>query len=107
MLFTLRLTSNAEFCFLLNKVINKYPNAKEVIDFNLIGNEGPSLKEDERLLTNEDPQLLTNVHQISIYSTLACLVQSSPNKTIASLAESILEEKSLPDTLVNTTPLEI
>lgn len=55
---------------LVRRIIGKYPNTKGVLDFNYMGTEGPIAKEDERVLTNEDPQLLANVHQISIYSTL-------------------------------------
>lgn len=55
---------------MIKKLISKYPNTKGIVDFSYLGNETTISKEDEKILTNEDPQLLTNVHQISIYSTL-------------------------------------
>jgi len=91
----------------IKKVLTKYPNAKGVIDFNAISTNEVATKEDERIITNEDPQLLTTVHQLSIYHEMVSLAQSSYNKTVLGLVRSILEEKSLPDSLINTSPLEI
>ena len=54
----------------IKKIVDKYPNVKEVIDFNYMGNEELTTKEDERIMTNEDPQLLVNIHQISIYTAI-------------------------------------
>ena len=54
----------------IKRIINKYPNTKGVIDFGFLGTETTITKEDERIITNEDPQLLINVHQISIYTSL-------------------------------------
>jgi len=55
---------------IIKKIIGKYPNTKGVVDFNFMGNETQISKEDEKILANEDPQLLSNIHQISIYTTL-------------------------------------
>jgi hypothetical protein len=64
----------AGLLMLIRRIIGKYPNTKGVIDFNYMGSEGIIVKEDERILTNEDPQLLSNVHQITIYSSLGKLL---------------------------------
>lgn len=91
----------------MKKLLNKYPNAKGVIDFNVIGTNEVATKEDERIITNEDPQLLTTVHNLTIYNELVGLIQTSNHKPIIGLINSILDEKALPDQLLNMSPLEI
>jgi len=85
----LALTSPPHFqsgiLMMIKRIISKYPNTKGVVDFNYMGNETATHKEDEKILSNEDPQLLTNVHQISIYTPLISIAQSTCHKVIKDL----------------------
>lgn len=91
----------------MKKVLNKYPSAKGVIDYTSIGTNEFASRDDMKIITNEDPQLLTTTHQLSIYHELTGLAQSSSNKNITGLVRSILDETPLPDQILNTSPLEI
>lgn len=91
----------------MKRVINKYPNAKSVIDFSSIGTNEFVSKEDLRIITNDDPQLLTTTHQLTIYHELICLAETSTNQYITGMVRSILDEKQLPEQLLNITPLEL
>ena len=91
----------------IKKLITKYPSCKGVIDYTSVGTNEVVTKDDYKIITNEDPQILTTTHNLTIYHELIGLAQSSSNKYVEGLVKSILDERPLPDKLVNTSPLEI
>jgi len=50
----------------IRRILNKYPSTKGVVDFNYLENETTITKEDERIITNEDPQLLGDACSVGI-----------------------------------------
>jgi hypothetical protein len=50
----------------IKRILTKYPSTKGIADFNYFENEATISKDDERIITNEDPQLLIDTCSVGV-----------------------------------------